>query len=134
MILIDTSVLSLAFRRRVKQDPEPRLVQILRRILERDLPVAVPGIVLQEMLSGVRAQGKFERLRYLMEGFPLVLATSDHHVGAARISNVCRQAGIPVAAVDCLIAAMAIETNSELLTADRDFERIASCCALRLLK
>jgi predicted nucleic acid-binding protein len=134
VILVDTSVLSLAFRRRVKTSPEPPLVQILHRLVEQDQPVAVPGIVLQELLSGVRSETEFERLQDLMEGFPLILATREHHVGAARLANICRQAGITLTTVDCLIAAMAIKTKSQLLTGDEDFERIASFCALQLFK
>jgi len=134
VILVDTSVLSLAFRRRVKTGSEPPLVQSLRRLVEEDQPVAVPGIVLQELLSGVRTESEFERLQDLMEGFPLVLATREHHVGAARIANACRQAGITVSNVDCLIAAIAIERKSQLLTSDEDFERMVPHCGLRLLK
>lgn len=134
MIVVDTSVLSLAFRRRVNTYPEPRLARILRHLVEQDQPVAIPGIVLQELLSGVRTEAEFERLRDLIEGLPLILATGEHHLCAARIANACRQAGIVVSTVDCLIAAMAIETKSQLLTGDRDFEQISSCCALRLFK
>ena len=134
MILVDTSVLSLAFRRRVKTGSEPSLVQSLRRLVEEDQPVTVPGIVLQELLSGVRTETEFERLQDLMEGFPLVLATREHHVGAARIANACRQAGITVSTVDCLIAAIAVERKSQLLTSDEDFKRMAPHCGLRLLK
>ena len=134
MILVDTSVLSLAFRRRIKTSPEPPFVQRLRRLVEEDQPVAVPGIVLQELLSGVRATNEFERLEDLMEGFPLILAAREHHIRAARIANTCRQAGITASTVDCLIAAMAIETKSQLLTSDEDFERMAPYCGLQLLK
>jgi predicted nucleic acid-binding protein len=62
MILIDTSVLSLAYRRRIKTSPEPPLVQTFRRLVEEDQPIAIPGIVLQELLSGVRTPSEFERL------------------------------------------------------------------------
>jgi len=134
MTLVDTSVLSLAFRRRVKTSPELPLVQTFRRLVQEDRPVAVPGIVLQELLSGVRTANEFDRLQDLMEGFPQILATHENHVGAARISNTCRQAGITVSTVDCLIAAMAIETKSQLLTGDEDFELLAPHCGLRLLK
>jgi predicted nucleic acid-binding protein len=133
LILVDTSVLSLAFRRRIKPDPEPPQVQMFRRLIERDHPVAIPGIALQELLSGIRVEAEFERLRDLMEGFPLILAARSHHVDAARIVNKCRQMGITASAIDCLIAALAIETKSQLLTSDQDFARIASCCALQLL-
>lgn len=132
MILVDTSVLSLAFRRRVKTSPEPTLVQVFRRLVAEDRDVAVPGIVLQELLSGVRTANEFDRLRDLMEGFPQILASCENHVDAARISNLCRRAGIAVSTVDCLIAAIVIGTKSQLLTGDEDFELIAPQCGLQL--
>jgi predicted nucleic acid-binding protein len=134
VILVDTSILSLAFRRRTKTNPEPALVQILRRLIEQDQSMVIPGIVLQELLSGVRTEAEFERLQDLMDGFPLMLDTREHHMDAARIANRCRDAGIAVSTVDCLIAAMAIRSKSQLLTADQDFERMASCCPLQLFE
>jgi predicted nucleic acid-binding protein len=134
VILVDTSVLSLAFRRRIKFDSEPPLVLKFRHLVEQDQSVAVPGIALQELLSGVRTEAEFERLQYLMEGFPIILAASNHHVDAAKILNKCRQTGITVSTIDCLIAALAIETESQLLANDQDFVLIASCCTLQLLK
>jgi predicted nucleic acid-binding protein len=90
--------------------------------------------VLQELLSGVLADAEYNRLKNLMKGFPLILATREHHLEAARITNTCRQAGISVSTVDCLIAAMAIAKKAQLLTGDADFGRIASCCDLHLVK
>jgi predicted nucleic acid-binding protein len=134
VILVDTSVLSLAFRRRERPSPEPDCVQILRMHIEKDHSIAVPGIVLQELLSGVRTDIEFERLRNLMDGFPLILATREHHLDAARIANLCRQTGVAVSTIDCLIAAQAIKAESRLLTTDQDFARIASHCPLQLLR
>lgn len=133
MILIDTSVLSLAFRRKTREVPEATSVRTLRRIITEDIPCAVPGIVLQELLSGIRSEDDFLRLLNLMEAFPLVLADRAHHIRAARIANACRHAGIVVSSVDSLIAAMAVETKSQLLTSDQDFERMAPHCGLQLL-
>jgi len=132
VILVDTSVLSLAFRRRVKPSPEPPVVRAFRRLVEQDQPVAIPGIVFQELLSGVRTTDEFERLRNLLEGFPLILATCEHHVAAAKISNACRQAGVAASTMDCLIAGMAVSTKSKLLTGDEDFVHMAQHCNLRL--
>ena len=132
MFIIDTSVLSLAYRRRVKASPEPPLVQTFRRLIEEDLPMAIPGIVLQELLSGVRTPSEFERLQELMSGFPLVIATREDHVGAAKIANACHRAGIAASTVNCLIASMAVAAKSQLFTSDDDFERIAPHCGLEL--
>lgn len=125
MIVIDTSVLSLAFRRRTKPGPELPVVRVFRRLVEEDQPVVIPGIVLQEVLSGVRAEDDFARLLDILGGFPIAAASKAHHVAAAKISNACRQSGISASAVDCLIAAMAVETKAKLLTVDEDFSHMA---------
>jgi predicted nucleic acid-binding protein len=51
VILVDSSVLSLAYRRRRRNEPEPRSVTVLRQLIIDDVPLAIPGIVLQEMVS-----------------------------------------------------------------------------------
>lgn len=132
MMVVDTSVLSLAFRRRTRGVVEAPIVEAFRRMVEEDLPVAIPGIVLQELLSGVRTGTEFERLQEVMRGFPVLLATEAHHATAARISNKCRRSGLSVSVVDCLIAATALELNAQLLTTDEDFARMAAIFDLRL--
>ena len=134
MIVVDTSVLSLAFRRKAKPGPELPLVRVFRRLVEEDQPVVIPGIVLQELLSGVRAEDDFVRLLDILDGFPIVTAATAHHVAAAKISNACRQSGMSASAVDCLIAAMAVESKAKLLTADEDFSHMARHCDLQLFR
>jgi len=134
MILLDTSVLSLAFRHRRKGQPEPLAAAAFRRILIQDAPVAVPGIVLQELLSGVRGDTEFTRLKAIMDGFPLVLAGSVDHVAATRIANTCARMGVPPSAVDCLVAALALSRTAALFTVDTDFTRMAPHCGLILLR
>lgn len=96
--------------------------------------MAIPGIVLQELLSGVRTGDQFERLQAVAEGFPVLAAGRDDHVLAARISNACRTAGVSVTTIDCLIAAQTIVARGKLLTLDRDFARMAPYCGLELLE
>lgn len=133
MIVVDTSVLSLAFRRRASIAVEPAAVTLLRRMMSDDIPLTIPGIVLQELLSGVRREEDSSRLQRLLEGFPILLADRDHHVAAADISTACRRHGIAVTAVDCLIAALAISVEAPLFTIDRDFLRMAIHCGLQIL-
>ncbi len=108
MTVLDTSVLSLAFRRHGRAAIEPRSVQVLRRLVVENRPLLLPGIVLQELLSGVRSAGDSRRLRSSLEGFPLHLATEADHVRAAEISNACRRAGVTCGTVDTQIAAIAV--------------------------
>lgn len=96
--------------------------------------MAIPGIVLQELLSGIRTDDQFERLQAVVQGFPVLTAGRDHHVFAARISNACRLAGVSATTIDCLIAAQTIVARGKLLTLDRDFAGIATHCALELLE
>ena len=134
MILVDTSVWSLAFRRRRSESNEPSEARVLRELIEADEEIALPGIVLQELLSGIREKAQFERMEEIFAGFPLILATQQTHIEAARIANACRSKGIATSAVDCLIAAMAIEHNAQLLTSDRDFAYMADHCAVTLFE
>jgi predicted nucleic acid-binding protein len=134
MILLDTSVLSLAYRRLRKAEPKSPVVEVLRQMILEDDPLAVPGIVLQEVLSGVRSEEQFARLKRLLEAFPIVTAESDHHVLAARIANACRRKGVATSTVDCLIAALATSNDAFLLTLDEDFARIAPICGMKLFK
>ncbi len=62
MILVDPCVWSLAFRRpRARVHTSPA-VRRLRRLVDEDVPVGIPGIVLQELLSGVRDESEVDPL------------------------------------------------------------------------
>jgi predicted nucleic acid-binding protein len=134
VIVLDTSVLSLAFRRRRREEGDSGPVAALRKLIADNMLVAVPGIVLQELLSGVRSREQFRNLRTSMAGFPLLLASESHHVRAARISNTCRRRGVACSTTDALIAAISVESGGTLFTTDADFQRIASHCGLKLAK
>ena len=110
----------------------PGVVKLLQKLTKEQQQVVVPGIVLQELLSGVKDEAQGERIKELMEGYPLILATKEQHIEASNISNVCRKAGVFAATVDSLIAAQCIMLNGVLLTLDDDFKRISGYCGLRL--
>jgi predicted nucleic acid-binding protein len=132
LIVLDTSVLSLAFRRRRGDSVPPPAVTELAGLIQRDEPLGVPGIVLQELLSGVRTDEQFQRLADLMAGFPLLPTRREDHLAAARISNACRRKGASASTIDCLIAAQTISMKGELFTVDRDFGEIAEHTRLSL--
>ena len=111
MIVLDTSILSLAFRRRPQRASFSPPVTAFKKFIADDAPLAIPGIVFQELLSGVRSQEQFRELQRAMDGFPILLATKIHHVQAARIINACCKEGIACSTVDALIAALTIESG-----------------------
>lgn len=129
MIVVDTSVLSIAYRRRTGARD---VIDELRRLIVDDEGVSIPGIAIQEVLSGLRGPAQFRRMDALLRSFPLLLATRDTHVRAAAIANDCQRAGVAVTAPDCLIAAHALERDAALFTTDDDFARMAPACHLAL--
>ncbi len=132
MIVVDTSVLSLAFRRPTSRDLHPAALE-LKRLVVADEAVALPGVVLQEILSGI-SEKAFTDLLGNLEGFPLLLAKAADHVLAGRIRNRCVAAGIAASAVDALIAAQTISAPGRLFTLDEDFALIALACNLELYR
>ena len=133
MILLDTSILSLAFRRRKEANPAPPPVRQLRQLIEGRSPVAIPGIVLQEILSGLRHDGMVAGLRSALAGFPVVLANEADHRSGAQIQQSCVKAGVAAGTVDCLIAGMSVNRDAFLFSLDQDFRRLPAACGLKLV-
>jgi predicted nucleic acid-binding protein len=131
VIVLDTSILSFVFRRRPSGDDFPQAIE-LRALILADAPLVIPGMVLQELLSGVPSEKQFRLLRKSLAGFPLLLAKESQHILASQIVNTCRRKGIACSSVDALIAAQTIENSGRLFTTDTDFQRIASCSTLML--
>ena len=135
MILFDTSVLSLVFRRKRSGAEERRLRAVFDDLMSSDVRLGLPGIVLQEVLSGIRSPREFSDLSAkLRAGFTVVPEGALEHVEAARIRNVCQSKGLNVSGVDCLIAACALTGGHELFTVDEDFQGIAKHAPLKLYR
>lgn len=133
MILIDTSIWSLALRRR-RGDlnaAERRHVREWGRLV-RDGQAVLIGAIRQELLSGVRGDGAWERLRHALRPFPdLPLATADYE-RAAHYFNRCRARGVAGSSVDLLICSASAQHDAPIYTTDTDFVRYASILGLQL--
>jgi predicted nucleic acid-binding protein len=135
VILIDTSVLSTVLRRRGPGPSERALSDRLEKILKAGERVAVPGVVLQEILSGIRESSAFEKMKnVLLGGYPIVTASVGDHVLAADVVNRCRRKGVAASSIDALIAALALNARARLFTTDEDFKHISRIVDPRLLK
>lgn len=133
MILFDTSVLSRVFRRRRPGPEERRLQALFGELMASDAPLGLPGVVLQEVLSGMRSTRQFGDLRdKLRSGLTVIPASAEDHVEAARLKNLCLGKGLNVSGIDCLIAATTIAGGHELFAVDGDFVQIAKRSPLRL--
>jgi len=135
VILLDTSVLSRVFRRRRMGAEERRLQAVVEELMAGETPLGLPGIVLQEVLSGVRSEKQFRELeRRLLASFRIVNPGTREHIEAARLRNTCLNVGVGASGPDCLIAAVAMAGNHELFALDDDFRALARHAPLKLFR
>jgi len=129
LILVDTSVWSLALRR--NQPVESAHTAHFRQALA-DGDVVLTGVVLQELLQGLAPGPTKDRLVGELGKLSLIVPTRNDHVLAAEFFTVCRKQGVQFATVDALIAAICVERGLPLLTVDRDFAHAADWIGLTL--
>jgi predicted nucleic acid-binding protein len=132
-ILVDTSIWSLALRRSRAQlsEVEKTSTSELRDFIQ-DGRARLIGSVRQELLSGIRDQAQFERVKTYLRAFPDEPASTDDYEDAARWSNQCRSRGIAGSGTDFLICAMAISRGWQIFTRDDDFQTYARVIPLEL--
>ncbi len=133
MILVDTSVWSLALRRRRDDlsDAEARHVREWERLV-RDGSATLIGSIRQELLSGVRDEQAWERLRHALRPFPDLPLTTGDYERAAHFFNRCRARGVSGSAIDLLICAASVRYGATIYTTDADFVRYAAVLKLEL--
>jgi predicted nucleic acid-binding protein len=132
-VLVDTSVWSLALRRRQEDlsRNEQAIVAELSELI-REGRVRLIGLVRQELLSGIRSTSQFETLKTTLRSFPDVPPSTEDHEFAAKISNECRAEGLVVSVVDILLCGIVISRNWSLFSMDSDFEQFARILPLKL--
>jgi hypothetical protein len=129
MILVDSSAW-IEFLRATGSPTHERL----RSLLAGEEAVACTDVVLMEILAGARDEADRDWLRRLLYGieFLAVDGPADYEQ-AAELYRLCRAGGeTPRKLTDCLIAAVAIRNQAELLCEDADFLAIARHTPLRL--
>jgi predicted nucleic acid-binding protein len=133
MVLVDTPVWSLALRRKPEQlsSRERQLTETLAELI-REGRVQLLGPIRQELLSGIREEAQFRKLRDYLRAFPEHPLEAADYEEAAHMNNRCRTRGIAGSAIDFLICAAAHRRGWMILTTDRDFQNYASVLHLRL--
>ena len=130
--LVDTSVWSLALRRRSEDlnESEELLVAELSELI-REGRACMLGLIRQELLSGIKSAEQYEKVRSTLRAFPdEVLETADYEA-AAKASNACRSKGVTVSVVDALICAAAASRDWAIFTTDPDFRKYESVLPIK---
>jgi predicted nucleic acid-binding protein len=64
----------------------------------------------------------------------MITCSRTDFINAAKLKNRCRSKGVQAGSIDFLIAAVCIDRNYFLLSADKDFVNIARHCPLLILR
>ena len=91
------------------------------------------GPVTMELFAGARDAGARETIDKLLGWGSDIPCNRKHFDDAAVIYRLCRESGVTVRSmIDCLISALALSHDVELLHHDRDFNAIAGVVPLRI--
>ena len=129
MIVVDTSVW-IDVLNEVDAPAATRCVSLI----EGGEPVALTDVILTEVLQGLSDEQEAREVERHLRAFPVLqLESLDDFALAAELYRAARRHGITIRkTLDCLIAAPCVRTGAPLLHADNDFDRLASCTALRI--
>ncbi len=131
--IVDTSVWSLALRKSSLKPSDELAVQKLRKLIEYGEHIFLLGIILQEVLQGIKNHDQFVKVQKELSYYEVLKTDREDHVYAAGIFNTCRSKGVTASTVDFLIASVAIRNDCRLLTTDKDFGHIAKHSELQII-
>ena len=127
-ILLDTNAYSLLMR----GDDQTAIV------VRSSTGILMSAVVIGELLYGFRHGSRYQRNLIDLQGFlansyvsllPVGHATADYY---SRIAAALRANGTPIPSNDVWIAAHAMETGAELVSADRHFDVVDGIARVRL--
>ncbi|NNK02464.1 MAG: PIN domain nuclease [Desulfatitalea sp.] len=121
MVLVDTTVWIDFFA-----DRGASHVATLQELIEAEADLSLCGVILAEVLQGIRSDTDFIKTREYLGDLILLPMRHGTFVRAAEVYRFLGKKGITIRKpVDCMIASVAIENDIHLLHNDRDFYHIA---------
>lgn len=129
MILVDTSVWIDFFNGIDSKEKNQ-----LRQLIINHNPICLTDLILTEILQGISNDHQYKQVRDILLQMNIIHASPvKTYLHAADIYRICRSKGFTIRKTnDCLIAAIAIESDCILLHRDRDFSSISQCVDLKL--
>ena len=129
MLVVDSSVWIDYF----SGNPSPARDTLRRLLLQGEVLVVVPDLVLFEVLRGFRQEREFRQARTLLESLSVeAVGGGAMALEAAQHYRSLRAMGFAVrSGVDVLIAAFCIDKGYALLHRDRDFDVFEQTRGLR---
>lgn len=131
MIIVDTCVWSLSFRR--EKIVNLTVKQQLKDLIYENRAVLL-GVVRQEVLSGIKDKKQFQKVTESLRAFPNLRLEAKDYEKAAEFYNICRSKGVQGANTDFLICAAAQRRSFEVFTFDNDFQNFISHIDFKLFR
>ena len=130
-VIVDSSIWSLALRR--GNQPDKSILVELETLIS-DYRVQLIGPIRQELLSGIKSDEQFNKLKQYLSSFPDYQIQTEDFVLAANFFNQCRIKGIQGSNTDFLICAIAANNNWQIYTSDQDFSHFKKIIPIKLYK
>jgi hypothetical protein len=129
MILVDTTVWTDFFAARPIAH-----VEALENLINDREDICICGIILAEVLQGIRKDSEFQKVRELFNNLIFLPMHYPVFLKSAEIFRKLRRKGITIRkSMDCMIASVAIENDIPILHNDKDFQPIEKYCSLKVL-
>jgi predicted nucleic acid-binding protein len=127
MVLVDTSAWIDFFR----GTPSAQAKALETLIVDR-ANICICGVVMAEILQGIRDNKQFEKTRDLLDTAVFLPMNRETFIRSAQLYRTLRKKGFTVRKpIDCMIAAVAIEHDVPLLHKDKDFQPLEKHCSLK---
>jgi predicted nucleic acid-binding protein len=112
---------------------ERRITQSLYELV-RQRQVKLLGATRQEVLSGIREESQFLRIRDHLRAFPNVEFDASNYEEAARAANRCIRGGIAGSNADLLMCTVAVRYSWQIFSTDRDFTHYRQVFPIQLFQ
>ncbi|HHE38067.1 MAG TPA: PIN domain-containing protein [Candidatus Cloacimonetes bacterium] len=132
-VLVDTSVWSLALRRKEENMNEVEK-EILNELVEliKETRVVMVGPVRQEILSGIKSQNQFKKLKSKLSAFSDLPINSEDYEKAAEFYNTLMSKGVQGSFIDFLLCAVSYNNDFSIFTTDYDFINFAEHIEIKI--
>lgn len=128
MIIVDTSVWIDVFA-----GIHTKNTDYLRKIIEDSEDICICGLIMTEVLQGFRSEKDYEKVKNILSSLIYLPITKDVFISAASMYRKIRKKGETIRSpIDCIIAAICIEHEVDILHNDKDYNVIAKYTSLKI--
>ena len=128
-VIVDTSIWSVALRK--NDNIESDIITELKELIN-ELRIIMIGPIRQELLSGIKSEDQFKKLKSYLRTFSDYIIHSEDYELAAQYFNQCRREGIQGSNTDFLICSIAVNNSWQIFTTDQDFQNFKNIIPIQL--